>query len=141
MSVYLDTSLLVAAVAREAATARTQAWLTAQEAGSLLISDWVVTEFASALSVKLRIGDLDTASRAEAAGLFARLRAEGLTELSVYRRHFHDAAAFATRSELGLRGADALHIAIAAGSGATICTLDRRLAEAARSLAVPAELI
>jgi hypothetical protein len=42
--------LLVAALANEAATERVQIWLERQPPERLLISDWVVTEFASALS-------------------------------------------------------------------------------------------
>ena len=60
---------------------------------------------------------------------------------AVTRDHFAAAGRFAERFNLGLRAADALHIAIAAGHGATICTLDRRLAEAASALGVNAALV
>mgnify|MGYP006295575861 CR=1 FL=1 len=141
MSRYLDTSLLITALAEEPQTARIQTWLGAQGAGTLLISDWVVTEFASALSIKVRRGELGLDGRARVAGLFTQLRSESLTERAVSHQNFHDAASYASRPDLGLRAGDALHIAIAAQAGATICTLDRRLAEAAQLLAVPAELI
>jgi predicted nucleic acid-binding protein len=59
--VYLDTSVIVAALLNEAATSRIQDWLAAQEAGSTAISDWVVTEFSSALAVKLRTGQIEAA--------------------------------------------------------------------------------
>jgi predicted nucleic acid-binding protein len=37
---------------------------------------------------------------------------------------------------LGLRAGDALHLAVCAEHGATLCTLDQRLAEAAPSVGV-----
>ncbi len=37
---------------------------------------------------------------------------------------------------MGLRAGDALHLAICANQGATLCTLDRRLIDAATALGV-----
>ncbi len=75
------------------------------------------------------------------ASVFTRLRTESLTVLPVNRSHFGTAAGYVEQASLGLRAADALHVAIAAEHGATLCTLDRRLAEAATTLAVSAELV
>ncbi|MGB5096270.1 MAG: type II toxin-antitoxin system VapC family toxin, partial [Porticoccaceae bacterium] len=55
---YVDTSILVAALTREPATGRMQAWLADQAAGVLAISEWVLTEFSVAMSVKVRTGQL-----------------------------------------------------------------------------------
>jgi hypothetical protein len=46
---------------------------------------------------------------------------------------------YARRFDLGLRAPDALHLAIARRLDATLVTLDRRLATAARELGVPVE--
>ena len=46
------------------------------------------------------------------------------------------AARFADQHALGLRAADALHLAVCADLGATLCTLDRRLHEAGPPLGV-----
>lgn len=45
MTLYLDTSLLVASLTREAKTAQVQAWLGGQQLSDLCISEWVITEF------------------------------------------------------------------------------------------------
>ena len=131
----------MASLANEVATHRVQTWLGRQPPETLLISDWVVTELASALSIKVRTGELSASDRARLAATFTRLRTESLTVLPLSRGHFATAARFVEQVNVGLRAADALHVAIAADHGATLCTLDRRLAEAATSLAVSAELI
>jgi predicted nucleic acid-binding protein len=107
----------------------------------LAISDWVVTEFSSALSIKLRMKHLSVEQRASAVGMFTNLRARSLAFAPVTREHFQAAARFADHYELGLRAGDALHVAVASELGATLCTLDKRLAEAAVALGVSAEMV
>ncbi len=48
MIYYLDTSVLVAALTREARTEDIQIWLSRQNPEALAISAWVVTEFSAA---------------------------------------------------------------------------------------------
>ena len=60
---YLDTSILVAALTNEQRTREMQEWLAEQPAGQLALSDWVLTEFSGALSLKVRTGRLTKASR------------------------------------------------------------------------------
>ena len=73
MTLYLDTSLLVAALTNEKETRRMQAWLGEQEPGGLAISDWVIIEFSAALSMKLRSGQIEAIHRAGVLAMFTRL--------------------------------------------------------------------
>jgi uncharacterized protein len=118
-----------------------QAWLAGQVARDLTISDWVVTEFSSAMSIKLRSGQLGPDHRAAALASFTRLAAETLRILPVERASFRTAARFADQPTLNLRAGDALHLAICAEWGATLCTLDRRLGEAAPVVGVGSVLL
>jgi hypothetical protein len=138
---YVDTSVLVAALTRETETARMQTWLSNQQAGALAISDWVVTEFSAALSMKLRASDIDAEQRAGVLAAFAALRADSLNVLDVSRPTFRMAALLADQSRLGLRAGDALHLAVCAEHGAELCTLDRRLSAAGRTVGVKATLL
>ena len=133
---YLDTSLLVAALTNETETERMQRWLGEQAEDDLAISDSVVTEFSSALSIKLRAGHIEPAHRADALAMFARLTTDNFLVVPVARLQFRTAARFADQHGLRLRAGDALHLAVCADHGATLCTLDRRLGDAGSVLGV-----
>jgi predicted nucleic acid-binding protein len=133
---YVDTSVLVAALTNEVHSRQAQDWLARQDPAELLISDWVITEFSSALSLKLRTGSIGLDHRRQALGLFRTLLTDTLTTIEVLPSHFVMAARLADQHKLGLRAGDALHLAVAAERAATLSTLDERLGEACAALGI-----
>lgn len=134
---YLDTSAVVSALVREPeVSGRVRAWLRSHGDDDLAISNWVITEVASALSIKVRTGELTLEQRADAMTEWQSLREGSLHHLAVSSDAFELAARFAGRHELGLRAGDALHLAVAAATGCTLVTLDRTMAKAAPELGV-----
>jgi predicted nucleic acid-binding protein len=136
IDIYLDTSVVVAACVNEPSSAATIDWLMRQEAGSLGISDWSYTEVAAAFSIKARRGELSSDARAIALSSFARLTSTSLVVLRVEPSHFLSAARFADQYALGLRAGDALHLAVCASYGASVCTFDKRQALAGVALGI-----
>ena len=139
MSHYIDASALVAALVSEPHSQRARLWLEAQPAGQVFISDWTHTEVASALSQKLRSGQLTIDQRAEALTTWRRLHTASLQTLAIVPQHFELATAFANQHDTGLRAGDALHLAVAASAGFPIVTLDKTMADAAPILGIPVE--
>ncbi len=133
---YLDTSVLVAAITPEAESRRVQSWLRSVGSGDLAISNWVATEFASALSIKVRTGVLTMSQRENAARIFESVAGSTFQRFAIDPKHFELAKRFCNNVAAKLRGGDALHLAVASDNRATLCTLDRRLAEGGSALGV-----
>lgn len=138
---YLDTSLLVAGFTHEPATGRALQLLRASAQEQVLISEWVKAEFAAALSTKIRTRQIEPDYREEAVSLFAKSVEDSMEVVEVTTAHFRQAAHFAEHHDLGLRAGDALHLAIAGGHGATLVTLDKRMAAAGEALGVSTRLL
>ena len=136
MTLYLDTSLVVAGLTREPQTDPVLRWLGAQDPDELAISDWVITEFSSALSLKMRARQISVTERSESLAAFAQLCAATFHILPITTSNFRIAARFADQHALGIRAGDALHLAICADYGRTLCTLDGRLGSAGSALGV-----
>lgn len=134
MSVYLDTSVVVALfVESDAFTARAKQYV-GITGDSLIVSDFVVAEFASAMA---RLTRMERLARENATALFAGLDA-WISQVgeTVGMTAFDVAGATSTLRQLDLylHIPDAMHIAIASRLGATLATFDDRMANAARTL-------
>jgi hypothetical protein len=128
LSIYVDTSVLVSALTNEPRTSDAQSWLRSQPPGGLMTSDWTLTEFSSAIALKLRTGVIGAATRAAALAACKRLIAQSFELATIPPTAFGAAARFCDHHSSGLRAGDALHLAIAFEHGATLCTFDQRMA-------------
>ena len=133
---YVDTSLLVALCTNEAKTADAVKWY-GDCAEELTSAAWCVTEFASALGLKQRTGQL-TEPQAQAAWVkFERMCANDLNLLPVEPMTFHKAAMLTMDAAAGLRAGEALHLACAMEAKvAGMVTLDSVLAKNAKRVKV-----
>ena len=133
---YVDTSVLVALCTNETKTADVIKWYAACT-DELVSAAWCVTEFASAMGIKQRTGQLAQAQAQAAWVQFERMCANDLQLLPVDAITFHKAAKLAMDASAGLRAGDALHLACAMVNNASgMVTLDAVLASNAKRLKV-----
>jgi len=114
-------------------TARATVYIEA-EMPELVVSDFARAEFASAIARLTRMGAL---TAAQAAGLFADFDAwvsRVATDAETTTADVRAAGALIRRLVSNLRTPDALNIAIAQRTGASLATFDRRMAENAVEL-------
>ena len=125
--IYLDTSVAIPMFAPEAASGSILAWLdTCQD--DLVSADWILTEFASALLVKVRRGDLTEKHARLIWDNFDVFSRSGLRLVPVTRSAFVGAAELIRKAAGALRAGDALHLAMAIEVGATgVATADDQL--------------
>ena len=132
---YLDTSLLVPLFVPEPDSTAVRGWFNVRADESLAISEWTLTEFASAMSIKVRDKKLKPDQARDACALLEKLAADSLKVFTPARRDYGKAVEYLGQHALGLRAGDALHLAVAQNEGADcLYTLDRRLIEAGRKL-------
>jgi len=132
--VYVDTSVLVALYLPEVRSADVERWYSASD-DELVSSTWCVTEFASALSIKQRTGQINADAAQKAWQQFERLCANDLQLLPIDHPTFHRAAVLALDTASSLRSGDALHLASALDAKAkSMATLDDVLARNAKRM-------
>jgi predicted nucleic acid-binding protein len=136
---YLDTSFIAPVVLNEDVSPQVEAFLAKQEAGSLAVSHWTRVEFCSLVAREVRMKHFST-SMAE--GVIAEFEAVVQESCQVWLPSAADydlARSFVAQFASGLRGGDALHLAIARNQGADkVLTLDAALLKAAKLLKIPA---
>jgi uncharacterized protein len=132
--VYLDTSVAVPLFVSERSSDLIDRWISDCES-PLVAADWILTEFASALSIKERSAGLSAKNAKFAWRGFETFCASGLRLAPVSRNAFQEAAKMIRGPGHGLRASDALHLAVAIEIGAkTIATLDANMATNAKRL-------
>ena len=130
---YVDTSVLVALCTNEAKTIDVVEWYESCT-DELASAAWCVTEFASAMGLKQRTGQLNGVQAQAAWMQFERVCANDLQLLPVQTMTFHTAAVLTMKSATGLRAGDALHLACALEVRAkAMVTLDVVLAKNAKN--------
>ena len=130
--IYVDTSVIVPLLTAEPKTQAVTAWFS--ELGDTpTCADWLLTEFHSALSIKLRTGQLSEANAKRVRKEFDLLIDGGLQVVAVSRDAFRHAAKMVQQHENGLRSGDSLHLAVALELEAShMATLDGTLATNAK---------
>ena len=109
MVCYVDTSVLVALCVNEPMSEAVSRWY-AKSKDKLVSSVWSVTEFASALGIKQRTGQISTEEAQVAWLSFQRLCTNDLTLFSPDTDIFYKAAFLTLDAATNLRAGDALHL-------------------------------
>ena len=126
--VYVDTSVLVALLTVEPKTKEVMAWYAGLRELPYC-ADWLLTEFSSAISIKLRTKQLTEAHAKLVRKEFNLLVTGGIRLVPVSRAAFKQAADMVKPHRFGLRAGDSLHLAVALELGVShIATLDSTLA-------------
>lgn len=138
--IYVDTSVVVALLTVEPSTQLIVNWFSKLNE-PLISSDWLLTEFSSAISIKLRARQISDTDAKLVQKEFNSLVSGGLQLVPVSRTAFQAAAAMTRNYQSGLRPGDSLHLAIAKELGVpTIATLDKVMTKNTQTLGLKAAL-
>ena len=138
MTGYLETSFVAPFYLPEPTSSYVETFLGCAPLGTLAISYWTNVEFASLLARDVRMGNINLKTARRVQERFLQ-DAEFYQVLSPTSEDFQEAMRLLLpHTDLGLRGPDAFHLAIAKRRGLTLYTLDKPLLRAAEALGVPA---
>lgn len=135
---YVDTSVIVAMLTNESKAQVCYDWF-AHLTQAPQSADWLITEFNSAIALKLRTQQLQPTQTQAILNQFQTLISGGIYLLPVGREVFSQAGSL-TLKHHSLRAGDALHLSVAQLAGLkTFVTLDNAQASAATALGFQVE--
>ncbi len=139
--IYLDTSVVVPLIVPEASSSRARSWferLDSAQTKALAVSAWVLTEFTSAMGIKVRNRELTRSQGESARALLEDALLPNVSIIEVTPTDFRLAETMLREFSLGLRAGDALHLATASRCAAQqFVSLDRKLCNVAAVLGLP----
>ena len=132
---YVDSSILVGFCTQEPKSPAINKWYESTKNVKLISSTWTFTEFASALSIKERTGQITLKESKNAWNLFEAVCNNDIELLPIDNKVFYSAGLLVLDSSSNLRSGDALHLAAAKSFKAkSIITLDKVLEKNAARL-------
>ena len=135
--VYVDTSILIGFCTHEGKSSAIHKWYDNIKDVKLISSTWTFTEFASALSIKKRTGQITPKESKSAWKIFEAICANDIDLLPMENKVFYSAGLLVLDSSSKLRSGDALHLAAAKSFKAkSIVTLDKGLEKNASRLKI-----
>ena len=137
-SFYLDTCLLVSLAFGDGGFPALEIWLEQAQSSSLWISQLVILELSDVLARSQRRGDRSAGQVAGMHLMLSEFAKERLGLLEPRSPDFERACEWVKDSRSpALRGADALHLAIAQGHNLELITADQALVQAAQARGIP----
>ncbi len=137
-SFYLDTCLLVSLAFGDGGFPALEIWLEQAQSSSLWISQLVILELSDVLAGSQRRGDRSADQVAGMHLMLSEFAKERLGLLEPRSPDFERACEWVKDSRSpALRGADALHLAIAQSHNLELITADQALVQAAQARGIP----
>ena len=135
--IYVDTSFLAPLYIEEATSNQVEAYLRSQPPRQASISEWTQVEFASLISRRVRMGELESEQVTQIFRTFEADCADTYTVLKVSSLDFQLAISLLRHDQTTLRAVDALHLAIAQNRQTqTFLTLDKALTNTAQAFGI-----
>lgn len=136
---YFDTSFIAPLLLPEAASDAVEAFVRSLQSGLLATSAWTRVEFASLVSRRVRMRELDEDQASAVRMRFEQLLSESFRIVIPGAADYDTAAMLLRDHRTGLRGGDALHLAVAHNQQMRMLySLDAHMVGAARALGIRA---